>query len=139
VTPRPDGTAAPAHVLVVDDDPDVRELVALRLRLDGYEVQGEADGEAGLAAATARPPALVIADWMMPRLSGLELCRALRRDPATAAVPVLLLTARTQEDDVQRAFAAGADDYILKPFSPRELSSRVGAVLARSASPRPVG
>lgn len=124
----------PARVLVVDDDPDVRDLVALRLRLDGYEVHGEPDGEAGLAAAVALVPALVVADWMMPRLSGLELCRALRREPATAGVPVLLLTARTQEDDVQRAFAAGADDYILKPFSPRELSSRVRAVLARTAA-----
>jgi two-component system phosphate regulon response regulator PhoB len=117
----------------------VRELVGLRLRLDGYEVHAEGDGEAGLAAAAALAPALVVVDWMMPRMSGLELCRALRREPATADVPVLLLTARTQEDDVQRAFAAGADDYIVKPFSPRELSSRVGAILARSAARRPVG
>jgi two-component system phosphate regulon response regulator PhoB len=139
VTQGPDASTAAPLVLVVDDDPDVRELVALRLRLDGYTVHAEADGEAGLAAAVSAVPALVVADWMMPRLSGLELCRALRRDPATQDVPVLLLTARTQEDDVQRAFAAGADDYILKPFSPRELSSRVRAVLARSAARRPVG
>ncbi len=124
---------APAGtVLVVDDDPDIRDLVALRLRLDGYAVHVAGDGDAGLRAARVLLPALVVADWMMPRLTGPELCRALRAEPATAGIPVLLLTSRTQEDDVQLGFDAGADDYIAKPFNPRELSSRVRAVLARS-------
>ncbi len=120
-----------ARVLVVDDDPDVRELIALRLRLDGYEVHLAEDGEAGLAAALELRPDLVVADWMMPRLAGPELCRELRTNPVTAGVPVLLLTSRSQEQDVQRGFAVGADDFVVKPFSPRELSSRVAAVLAR--------
>jgi two-component system phosphate regulon response regulator PhoB len=79
-------------------------------------------------------PDLVLLDWMMPRLTGLEVCRALRDDPATAQVPVILLTAKAQEADIQRGFAAGADDYIVKPFSPRELVSRVDAVLARASA-----
>jgi DNA-binding response OmpR family regulator len=123
-----------ATVLVVDDDQDIRELVTWKLEASGYTVIGEPDGEAGLAAALEVRPALVLLDWMMPRLSGLEVCRALRDDPATAQVPVILLTAKAQEADIQRGFAAGADDYIVKPFSPRELVSRVDAVLARSAA-----
>ena len=122
-----------ATVLVVDDDQDIRELVSWKLQAAGFEVIGEADGEAGLAAALALRPDLVLLDWMMPRLSGLEVCRALRDEPATSGVPVIMLTAKAQEGDVQRGFAAGADDYIVKPFSPRELVSRVDAVLARSA------
>ena len=122
-------------VLAVDDDPDIRDIIALRLRVDGFEVHTEEDGEAGLAAALALRPALVLTDWMMPRMTGPELCRELRASEATATVPILLLTARAQESDVQRGFAAGADDYIVKPFSPRELSSRVKAILARTGRP----
>ncbi|MPY95300.1 MAG: response regulator [Acidimicrobiia bacterium] len=121
-------------VLVVDDDQDIRELVTWKLEAAGFEVVGEADGEAGLAAALETRPDLVLLDWMMPRLSGLEVCRALRDEAATARVPVILLTAKAQEADVQRGFAAGADDYIVKPFSPRELVSRVDAVLARTGA-----
>jgi DNA-binding response OmpR family regulator len=123
-----------ATVLVVDDDQDIRELVTWKLEASGFTVLGEPDGEAGLAAALEVGPDLVLLDWMMPRMSGLEVCRALRDDPATAQVPVILLTAKAQEADIQRGFAAGADDYIVKPFSPRELVSRVDAVLARSAA-----
>ena len=123
-----------ATVLVVDDDQDIRELVTWKLEAAGFTVHGEPDGEAGLAAALEVRPDLVLLDWMMPRLSGLEVCRALRDDPTTAQVPVILLTAKAQEADIQRGFAAGADDYIVKPFSSRELVSRVDAVLARSAA-----
>lgn len=123
-----------ATVLVVDDDQDIRELVSWKLEASGFQVLGEADGEAGLAAALEVRPDLVLLDWMMPRLTGLEVCRSLREDAATAHVPVILLTAKAQEADIQRGFAAGADDYIVKPFSPRELVSRVDAVLARSAA-----
>jgi two-component system phosphate regulon response regulator PhoB len=120
------------RVLVVDDDDDIRELISWKLRASGYDVEAAADGEAALAAAAETRPDLVVLDWMMPRLAGLEVCRALRDDPATAGVPVILLTAKAQEADIERGFAAGADDYVVKPFSPREVLSRVEAVLARS-------
>ncbi len=128
-------------VLVIDDEPDIRELVAWKLSQAGYGVLSEPDGVAGLAAAVgstplsaAMPPDLVIVDWMMPRMSGIEVCEALRRNPATARIPVILLTARAQEAEVDRGFAAGVDDYIVKPFSPREMLRRVEAVLARTTA-----
>ena len=122
-----------ATILIVDDDADIRELVAFKLSRAGFSVRCEADGESGLAAADELRPDLVLLDWMMPRLTGLEVCRRLRESPATAAIPVILLTAKAQEADVERGFAAGADDYIRKPFSNRELLSRVEALLGRGA------
>ncbi len=122
------------RILVVEDDPDIRELVAFRLRQSGFDVDLESDGEAGLAAATELLPDLIMLDWMMPRLSGIEMLLRLRSNPATADIGVIMLTARAQESEIERGFAAGADDYIIKPFSPRELRSRVEAVLARSTS-----
>ncbi|WP_217912868.1 response regulator transcription factor [Miltoncostaea marina] len=121
-----------ARILVVEDDPDIAELIAFKLEREGHVVRAEADGRAGLAAALAEPPDLVLLDWMMPRMSGLEVCQELRADPRGERMPVIFLTAKAQEADVQRGFAMGADDFIPKPFSPRELASRVGAVLARS-------
>jgi DNA-binding response OmpR family regulator len=118
-------------VVVVDDDQDIRELVAMKLRNAGYDVIAEADGTAGLASTLAEQPDLVLLDWMMPGLSGIEVCRALRDDERTARLPVLMLTTRAQEADVERGFAAGATDYIVKPFSARELASRVNAVISR--------
>lgn len=120
-----------AKILVVDDDPDLCALVAFKLEQAGHEVVVEHDGEGGLAAAVAEVPDLVVLDWMMPRLTGLEVCMAMRDTPALARTPVILLTANSQEADVERGFAAGADDYILKPFSPRELATRVDVVLGR--------
>jgi DNA-binding response OmpR family regulator len=119
-------------ILVVDDDPDVRRVIAFKLQRAGFTVYEEANGEAGLAAATQEHPDVVLLDWMMPRLTGVEVCRAMREDPALDATRVIMLTAKSQEGEVQRGLAAGADDYIVKPFSPRELVSRVQAVLARS-------
>ena len=121
-----------ARVLIIDDDSFVREILAFKLEQAGYEVHAEADGEAGLAAAQELAPDIVLLDWMMPRLTGLEVCRRLREMPETRDVAVILLTAKAQENDLQRGFAAGADDYMVKPFSPPELSSRIQAVLARS-------
>jgi DNA-binding response OmpR family regulator len=118
-----------ATILIVDDDTDIRELVAFKLSRAGFSVHCASDGEAGLAAAEQLRPDLVLLDWMMPRLTGLEVCRRLRASPATAAIPVILLTAKAQEADVQLGFTAGADDYVRKPFSNRELLSRVEAVL----------
>jgi DNA-binding response OmpR family regulator len=119
-------------VLVVEDDPDIRSVIAFKLRNAGFTVSQAADGEAGLAAAVQQCPDVVLLDWMMPHLSGVEVCRAMRENTTLDATRVIMLTAKSQEPDVQRGFAAGADDYIVKPFSPRELVSRVQAVLARS-------
>ena len=124
-------------VLVVDDDPDIRELITWKLGQAGYTTLVAGDGEAGLAAVAAgdgegRAPDLILVDWMMPKMSGIDVCRALRQNPATARIPVILLTANAQEADVELGFAAGVDDYIAKPFSPREMLSRIEAVLARS-------
>lgn len=118
-------------IVVVEDDPVVRELIEWKLAAAGHDVTLEADGEAGLAAVRKTQPDVVIVDWMMPKLTGLEVCEAIRADAALAATPVLLLTARAQESDVERGFAAGVTDYLFKPFSPRELLSRVEALGAR--------
>jgi two-component system phosphate regulon response regulator PhoB len=122
-----------SRVLVADDDPDIRELVRFKLEQAGHDVTTVDDGDAALAAARDDGPfAVIVLDVMMPRRTGIEVCSALRSDEATRAVPVLLLTSKAQEADVERGFAAGADDYIVKPFSPRELLSRVNAALART-------
>jgi len=125
------------HVLVVDDDPIITDLVAFRLTRLGLTVSRESDGEAGLAAARQLRPDLVVLDWMMPRMNGLEVCRALRADPDAdlARTPVLLLTAKAQEPDLERGFAAGATDFVAKPFSTRELVSRVTAALPPGSVP----
>src|SRR3712207_1709588 len=98
-------------ILVADDDPDIRDLVAFKLEQAGYDVAAVDDGPAALAAARSAPPDLVVLDVMMPGLSGIDVCRELRADPATRGLPVILLTARAQEGDVEVGFAAGADDY----------------------------
>jgi len=128
-------------ILVIDDDPDIRRLVAWKLRQAGFSAVAEEDGEAGLAAARGRTsegpsvrPDLVLVDWTMPKLSGIEVCRVLRENPDTADIPVILLTAKAQETEFERGMAAGADDYIVKPFSPKEMLERVEAVLARKTA-----
>ena len=118
-------------IVVVDDDPDILGLLEYKLTAAGHQVTAEADGEAGLAAIQEVRPELVVLDWMMPRMTGIEVCLELRKDPELAKIPVLFLTAKAQESDVQRGFAAGGNDYVVKPFSPRELSTRIDALLAR--------
>ena len=118
-------------VLVADDDPDILDLVRYHLERSGYEVATARDGLEAVKLAGELAPSLAVLDVMMPSLNGFEVTRRLREDPATREIPVILLTARAQESDVQEGFAAGADDYIRKPFSPRELSARVQAVLGR--------
>jgi DNA-binding response OmpR family regulator len=120
--------------LVVDDDPDIRGVVVYMLERIGYEVHLESDGEAGLRQAIDLRPDVVLLDWMMPRLSGVEVCRSLRSKPDLMSIAVILLTAKAQESDVQLGFDAGADDYIVKPFSPRELISRVQSLVAQTGS-----
>jgi DNA-binding response OmpR family regulator len=119
-------------VLVADDDPDILDLVTFRLDRAGYEVVQARDGQEALDAALERTPDLCVLDVMMPRLDGYEVTRRLREESATKAVPIILLTARAQEADVQRGFESGATDYVKKPFSPQELRARVEALLARS-------
>lgn len=121
----------PARVLVADDEDDVRDLVVYRLSRSGYDVVEALDGEEAFRLATEQTPDLIVLDVMMPRIDGYELTRRLRAEPATSRVPVILLTARTQENDVSQGFEAGADDYLKKPFNPDELVARVRAVLGR--------
>lgn len=123
-----------ARIVVADDDADIRDLVAFKLRQSGHDIVAVGDGAAAVAACQDSPPELVVLDVMMPGMSGLDACRALRLDPALATVPVILLTARAQEADIEEGFSAGADDYVVKPFSPRELAARVESVLQRSRS-----
>jgi DNA-binding response OmpR family regulator len=118
-------------VLVADDDPAIRELIVWKLEHAGYGAIATADGKAALAVTIAARPDLVILDWTMPELTGVEVCRAIRENPLSTAIPVILLTARFDETEVETGFAAGADDYIRKPFSPVEMLDRVEAVLAR--------
>jgi two-component system phosphate regulon response regulator PhoB len=118
-------------VLLAEDDTDIRDLVTFKLRQQGYEVRAFEDGLSALASARDEMPDLALLDITMPGMSGLDVCRELRADPATADVPIILLTARAQESDIETGFSVGADDYVVKPFSPRELVSRVQAVLAR--------
>ena len=121
-----------ARILVADDDVDIRELVEFKLSTLGHDVVAVADGAAAIEACKAQRPDLAVLDVMMPGVSGLDAIRAIRADPALADLPVILLTARAQESDVETGFDSGADDYITKPFSPRELASRVQALLSRS-------
>ncbi|MDT5030228.1 MAG: two-component system, OmpR family, alkaline phosphatase synthesis response regulator PhoP [Actinoplanes sp.] len=121
-----------AIVLVADDDADIRELVAFKLEQAGLEVIAVEDGQAALEQARARRPVLAVLDVSMPGLSGIDVCRMLRGDPATSGMLIIMLTARVQERDVEGGFSAGADDYVTKPFSPRELVSRIQALLTRA-------
>jgi two-component system phosphate regulon response regulator PhoB len=123
--------ASQDRVLVVDDNHDICDLVALKLGNSGFAVTQAFDGPTALHAARAGSFDLIILDVMMPGMSGLDVLRALREDPAVSATPVLMLTAKTQERDIEAGFAAGADDYITKPFSPRELLIRVRVILRR--------
>jgi DNA-binding response OmpR family regulator len=127
----------PASVLVVDDDPTVRDVVARYLGDAGYRVDVAADGEAALAAAATHRPDAVVLDLMLPGIPGLDVCVALRAVPAPPAIVVL--TALGEEDDRIRGLELGADDYVSKPFSPRELVLRVGSVLRRNGSPPATG
>jgi DNA-binding response OmpR family regulator len=117
--------------LVVDDDPDLGDVIVFMLERAGFEVHLEPDGAAGFAAASALRPDVVLLDWMMPGMSGVEVCKALRDDVELSSTAVIMLSARAQEADVRQGYAAGADDYIVKPFRPKELVERVETVLAR--------
>ena len=118
-------------VLVVDDDSNVLELARLYLERDGHRVVSAGDGSAGLALARVEQPDLIVLDVMLPRVNGLDVCRTLRQE---SSVPIILLTARVEEEDRLTGLDLGADDYVTKPFSPRELAARVRAVLRRTTN-----
>jgi DNA-binding response OmpR family regulator len=118
-------------ILIADDDPDILALVSFRLERAGYEVVQARNGEEAVQVALARRPDLAVIDVMMPRIDGYEATRQLRQQEETSRMPIILLTARVQEEDIARGFDAGADDYVRKPFSPQELGSRVQAALGR--------
>lgn len=118
-------------LLLVEDDLALAELLEYRFESEGYEVRVTGDGDEALVMASEDAPDLVILDWMIEGTSGIEVCRRLRREKGTAHVPIIMLTAREAEDDRVRGLDTGADDYVTKPFSPRELLARVAAVLRR--------
>ena len=117
-------------VLIVEDDPDTVNLVGLYLRRDGHKVLSARDGLSGLRLAREAKPDVIVLDLMLPRLDGMEICRTLREESST---PIIMLTARVEEDDRLAGLDLGADDYVTKPFSPKELAARVRAVLRRAA------
>jgi DNA-binding response OmpR family regulator len=123
-----------ALVLVADDDPVTRELIVYKLEAEGYDLVVAEDGTEALAMARERTPDIAVLDVHMPGMSGFDVCRMLRADEELARIPVIMLTASVQEADIATGFDSGADDYVPKPFSPRELVSRIQAVLARAGA-----
>src|ERR1700686_3082481 len=120
------------RVLVIEDDKDIVELVRYNLEKDGYQVSASADGATGLAQIRKVAPDLLILDLMLPKLSGLEICKEIRKDVTLNRLPILILTAKGEEADHVVGLELGADDYVTKPFSPRELAARVKALLRRA-------
>jgi DNA-binding response OmpR family regulator len=127
----------PPRVLVVEDDPDIAELIVRYLEKAEFTVDRAANGRTALEAIAARVPELVILDLMLPQIAGLEVCRQIRSDAATSAVPIIMLTARAEESDRIIGLELGADDYLAKPFSPGELVARVRALLRRVNRTKP--
>lgn len=127
------------RILVVEDDRDIADLVARYLGKAGFTVETVGSGREGLAALQAQPPDVLILDLMLPHVSGLDICRAARKDPKTAAIPIIMVTARAEESERIAGLELGADDYIAKPFSPNELVARVRALLRRAQRQTPLG
>ena len=125
-----------SRVLIVEDERDIRDLVLFHLEREGFQVSSASSGEEALRQVRHTSPDLVLLDLMLPAMGGLEVCRKLRQDPATVALPIVMLTAKGDEVDRVLGLELGADDYIVKPFSPKELLARVRAVLRR-AKPAP--
>ncbi len=124
-----------SRVLIVEDEPDIRDLLAFHLERDGYQVTKSKTGADALRQLKSGLPDLVLLDLMLPEVDGLEVCRRLRQDPRTASLPIVMLTAKGEEVDRILGLELGADDYIVKPFSPKEVVARVRAVLRRSRTP----
>lgn len=124
-------TMAKEPILIVEDDPDIVELLQYTLEREGYPVISAQNGEKGLAEARRRKPGLIVLDLMLPGLDGLGVCKALKGDDATKGIPIVMLTAKGEESDIVLGLEFGADDYVKKPFSPRELVARIRTVLRR--------
>src|ERR1035441_1660637 len=120
-----------SKILVVDDEPEAVELLEFNLKQAGFDVITAADGAQAIKKARAASPSLIVLDLMLPEIDGLEVCKMLRRDPATAPIPIIMLTAKAAEVDRIVGLEIGADDYVTKPFSPRELVLRINKVLRR--------
>lgn len=120
------------NILIVDDEPSIRQMLGFTLSGDGYRYLEAGDAEEAQARIEEQEPALILLDWMLPGVSGLDLARKLKREPRTQGIPIIMLTARGEEADKVRGFEVGADDYVTKPFSTKELLARVRAVLRRT-------
>ena len=131
ILPRPGKRVKREKILIIEDEPDIREVIEYNLSREGYRVHSADDGLEGLRVARIEAPGLVLLDLMLPGLDGIEVCRKLKEDPVTRSIPVIMVTAKGEESDVILGLGVGADDYITKPFSPRELLARVRAVLRR--------
>ncbi len=125
------------RILVAEDEPHIRQLIAISLQRAGLEVDQVEDGESAVAHATADPPALLIVDVMMPGISGHDVARILADDPRTAAIPILMLSAMGRPRDVDNGLASGAHAYVIKPFSPLALVARVNEMLGQGGQPTP--
>ena len=122
---------AVANILVVEDEQAIAEMIMTSLEMAGYQTKRAANGQVAYQMVLEEAPDLILADWMMPMMTGLELAKRLKREENTAEIPIILLTAKSDEDDKINGFEAGIDDYVIKPFSPRELLARIKAVLRR--------
>jgi two-component system phosphate regulon response regulator PhoB len=131
--------AISAHVLLVDDDPDIRDVVGAMLEAVGLIVEPVTTAEAALDRARERHFDLLVLDWSLPGMTGLDLCRKIRAEPALSTIPVLFLTAHSSSKDIVDAFASGADDYVAKPFRAPELGARIFGLLRRARTPHGVG
>src|SRR5688572_1812250 len=123
---------AAKHILIIEDEKPIRDMIAFTLRRSGYEVSEAPDVSAARARIASKRPDLLLVDWMLPDVSGLEMTRQLKRSRETQDLPIIMLTARGDEQDKVAGLEGGADDYITKPFSPRELLARINAVLRRA-------
>ncbi len=120
-----------AKIVIAEDEPDIRELIAFTLRFAGYEVITGNNGEEGCQLTRSERPDLVMLDVRMPKLTGYEACKRIKSEPELAAIPVIFLSAKGQENEIEQGLAAGAEEYLLKPFAPDQLVDRVKAVLAK--------
>jgi len=121
------------HIIIIEDEKDILEVLEYNLKREGYRVSVSSDGKAGLKMVHQDKPDLVLLDIMLPELDGLEICRILKNEPSTRAIPIIMVTAKEEESDVVLGLGLGADDYVTKPFSPKELIARIKALLRRSS------